>query len=92
MKTSSSNSKMARAALGILFFISSLALFVALPIVGAKTPSRATPSRRAAAPSLPSTGPNPSSGSVGPAPGGPSSSWTQGMPPNPGPNANSEAH
>jgi len=92
MKRKSFNSTTARAAVAMLFVISSFALLCATSLVGAGTHNKPIFARGPAPSSLPSTGPNPSSGSVGPAPGGPSSSWTQGMPPNPGPNVNSESN
>jgi len=90
MKRKSSNPRSARAVLSIFFIISGFALLFAMSLSGAGPRNGAHFSKRAA--TLPSTGPNPASGSVGPAPGGPSSSWTQGMPPNPGPNVNSESN
>src|SRR4029077_3387549 len=90
MKRKSSNPRSARAVLSIFFIISGFALLFAMSLSGAGPRNGAHFSTRAA--TLPSTGPNPGSGSVGPAPGGPSSSWTQGMPPNPGPNVNSESN
>ena len=90
MKKDSSASTKARAAVGTLFVISAFILFFAMSLHGAGPRTGQHLSRGPA--SVPSTGPNPSSGSVGPAPGGPSSSWTQGMPPNPGPNVNSESN
>src|SRR5260370_19488980 len=93
MKRNSSDSMPARIAVGTFFVIGSFAPLCAMPFASAKTGQKVVQLNRGRSPAaLPSTGPNPSSGSVGPAPGGPSSSWAQGMPPNPGPNVNSESN
>ncbi|HUE40778.1 MAG TPA: hypothetical protein VMO75_02525, partial [Chthoniobacterales bacterium] len=85
MKTNHSNAVGARIAIGTLFILTSAFLLCAIPFTGlhaAKQPSETRGVHKVAIGTLPSTGPIPPTGSVGPAPGGPSSSWQQGMPPN----------
>lgn len=95
MKIKSSIS--ARAALGTLFLLGSLALLCAVPLTGTRASGRPKNSGNAVkiqqtpGPSLPLPGPSPSSGSVGPAPGGPSATWNQGASTNPGGNSNTES-
>src|SRR5205807_4968056 len=90
MKKNSTSSVTARAASSALLLISGLGLLLlcTLPLATARTHRQ----RSAVLPdAIPSTGPNPSSGSVGPAPGGPSATWQQGMPTVVGANVNTES-
>jgi hypothetical protein len=76
----------------MLFVISGLALLCAMPLVGAGSHTSVQKSNRVSAgPSTPNA-PTPPAGAVGPSPAGPSASWQQGFPPNPGPNVNSESN
>jgi hypothetical protein len=89
MKKNPSVPTTARATVGALFIISSLALLCVIPLAGGSTRHHVRNAGGVTA--LPSTGPNPSTGSVGPAPGGPSATWQQGMPTVTGANVNTEA-
>jgi hypothetical protein len=95
MKKHSSFTISARTILGILLLISGAALFAAIPLTSSRAATKVkvqAPAKTKATPAaIPSTGPNPSSGNVGPAPGGPSAAWTQGAPTNPGGNSNTES-
>jgi hypothetical protein len=90
MKKTSSSPTTARALVAALIFTSSLIMLGAIPLLGAGI--KAGHAQKVSPSAVPSTGPIPPSGSVGPAPGGPSATWQQGMAPNPGPNVNSESH
>ena len=93
MKNRSSFAIAGRASAMTVLILASIALFCAIPLNGvnaARAKSRQTPNGGKVM-ALPSTGPSPSSGTVGPAPGGPSVTWQQGAPTNPGANVNMES-
>jgi hypothetical protein len=77
----------ARAALGTLFLLSGLILLCAIPLASSHARNKGAFSKRSA-PTLQAT---PSSGDVGPAPGGPSATWQQTMPTAGGGNVNMES-
>jgi len=90
MKKDSFSLITARTSAGTVLILASVALLTAIPLSGANTARDGTrqPAHRAKAPNLPT----PSSGSVGPAPGGPSASWQEGTPASAvGPNVNMES-
>ena len=94
MKKTSSASITARVTLGAVLLLSGIALLSAIPLSGVNAVGAGTrqPAHTAKTQNLPSTGPNPSSGSVGPAPGGASASWQEGTPASAvGPNVNMES-
>lgn len=94
MRTNDSDSSGARISLALLFTLASglvLCLFPLAETNAAKKSSQPSLSRQAALATLPSAGPNPASGNVGPAPGGPSATWQQGMPTSGGGNVNMES-
>jgi hypothetical protein len=91
MKKSRSNSVNARVTLGILFVLSSALLLCAMPLVGANTNHTKQTVAPVKSRSVSPAAPTPATGTVGPAPGGPSSTWQQGAPTNPGGNVNMES-
>ena len=96
MKINSSFSTKARTVLGVLLAVTSVTLLAAAPLAKPTTANGAAKKSETRvqvlpAAGLPSTGPNPSSGNVGPAPGGPTVTWQQGAPTNPGGNSNTES-
>jgi len=95
MKNRSSFAVAGRASAMTVLILASIALLCAIPLAeinAAKKSNQQRSAEKAVTASLPSTGPIPATGSVGPAPSGPSTSWVQGMPPNSGPNVNTESN
>jgi hypothetical protein len=89
MKIKSSIS--AHTVVGTILVIAGTMMLCAVPLSGAAKKSAPVLKLKKSAAAFPLPGPNPSSGSVGPAPGGPSVTWQQGAPTNPGGNSNTES-
>jgi hypothetical protein len=91
MKKNPYSTRTGRVALGALFLICGFGLLCTIPLAGA--PESAVKLQKATVrhTGVPNS-PNPTSGNVGPAPGGPSASWQQGTPASlVGPNVNMES-